>query len=96
MRLVPVQEAREKLSQLIAEAYRGEVVLLTDGDKEVRLQPGALDATRPVAEKRTKGSKEDLEQDRGHAARLVFRDHSAFLSSYASSDEGLYDDAESR
>ena len=26
----------------------------------------------------------------------VLRDHSAFLSSYASSDEGLYDDAAAR
>jgi hypothetical protein len=29
-------------------------------------------------------------------APLVFRDHSAFLNSYAPEDEGLYDDAQSR
>jgi antitoxin (DNA-binding transcriptional repressor) of toxin-antitoxin stability system len=56
MKSVPVQEAREKLSQLIAEAYRGEVVLLTDEDKEVRLQPWALDGTRPASEKGAMGS----------------------------------------
>ena len=33
---------------------------------------------------------------KGAAAPLCFRDHSAFLNSYAAEDEGLYSDAEGR
>jgi len=40
MKAIPVQEAQGKLGQLIAEACRGEVVVLTDGDKQVTLEPG--------------------------------------------------------
>ena len=39
-----VQEAEGQLGKLIAEAYQGEVIVLTDGDLEVTLSPhGALD-----------------------------------------------------
>ena len=41
MKAIPVQEAQGKLGQLIAEACRGETVVLTDGDKKVTLEPGA-------------------------------------------------------
>src|SRR5437899_187513 len=34
-----VDEAQRQLGQLIAEACRGEVIVLTDGDKKVRLEP---------------------------------------------------------
>jgi len=44
MKAIPVQEAQGQLGQLIAEACRGEVIVLTDGDKRVTLEPGvALD-----------------------------------------------------
>ena len=35
-----VQEAQKQLGQLIAEAHAGNVIVLTDGDKRVTLQPG--------------------------------------------------------
>jgi hypothetical protein len=40
MKAIPVQEAQGQLVQLIAEACRGEVIVLTDGDKRVTLEPG--------------------------------------------------------
>jgi len=40
MKAIPVQEAQGQLGQLIAEACRGEVIVLTDGDKKVTLEPG--------------------------------------------------------
>ena len=40
MKAISVQEAQGKLGQLIAEACRGEVIVLTDGDKQVTLEPG--------------------------------------------------------
>jgi hypothetical protein len=40
MKAIPVQEAQKQLGQLIAEACRGEVIVLTDGDKQVTLEPG--------------------------------------------------------
>ena len=44
MKAISVQEAQGQLGQLIAEACRGEVIVLTDGDKRVTLEPGvALD-----------------------------------------------------
>jgi hypothetical protein len=44
MKAIPVQEAQGQLGQLIAEACRGEVIVLTDGDNRVTLEPGvALD-----------------------------------------------------
>jgi hypothetical protein len=42
MKTIPVLEAQGQLGNLIAEACRGEVVVLTDGDKQVRLEPHAL------------------------------------------------------
>jgi len=41
MKAIPVQEAQGQLGQLIAEACRGEVIVLTDGNKRVTLEPGA-------------------------------------------------------
>jgi antitoxin (DNA-binding transcriptional repressor) of toxin-antitoxin stability system len=38
---IPVREAQGQLGQLIAEARRGELIVLTDGPKKVRLEPGA-------------------------------------------------------
>ena len=40
MHAISVKEAQGQLGQLIAEAYRGEVIVLTDGDKQVTLEPG--------------------------------------------------------
>jgi hypothetical protein len=40
MKAIPVQEAQGQLGQLIAEACRGEVIVLTDGDRQVTLDPG--------------------------------------------------------
>ena len=40
MKAIPVQEAQGKLGQLIAEACGGELIVLTDGDRQVTLEPG--------------------------------------------------------
>ena len=39
MKAVPVKEAEGQLGKLIAEACRGEIIVLTDGDKKVTLAP---------------------------------------------------------
>ena len=39
MKSVTVREARDRLGELIAEACRGELIVLTDGDKTVALEP---------------------------------------------------------
>ena len=41
MKTIPVQEAQGQLGQLITEAWRGELIVLTDGDRQVTLEPGA-------------------------------------------------------
>lgn len=41
MKAVSIHEAQGQLGQLIAEACRGEVIVLTDGDRKVTLAPGA-------------------------------------------------------
>lgn len=43
MKSIPVREAQSQLRQLIAEACRGEVIVLTDGDKQVTLVVAPLD-----------------------------------------------------
>jgi len=40
MKPISVQEAQGQLGRLIEEAYRGEIIVLTDGDKQVTLNPG--------------------------------------------------------
>ena len=40
MKAIPVQEAQGQLGELIAKACRGEVIVLTDGDKRVTLAAG--------------------------------------------------------
>ncbi len=42
MKTVSIREAQGQLGQLIAEACRGEVIVLTDGDKQVTLEPRGL------------------------------------------------------
>ena len=39
MKAITVREAQAQLGELIAEACRGELIVLTDGDKQVGLQP---------------------------------------------------------
>ena len=39
MKAITVQEAQGQLAQLVAEACRGELIVLTDGDKQVTLYP---------------------------------------------------------
>ena len=43
MKTIPVREAQGQLGQLVAEACRGETIVLTDGDKQVTLEPRVLD-----------------------------------------------------
>lgn len=44
MKAITVREAQGQLGRLVAEACRGEVIVLTDGDNQVTLSPhGALD-----------------------------------------------------
>lgn len=40
MKAITIQEAQGQLGQLIAKACRGELIVLTDGDKSVTLEPG--------------------------------------------------------
>ncbi|HEX3799362.1 MAG TPA: hypothetical protein VH413_11745 [Verrucomicrobiae bacterium] len=42
MKAISVKDAQEQLGQLIAEACRGETIVLTDGDKQVTLFPGPV------------------------------------------------------
>ena len=42
MRAVSIREAQGHLSELVAEACNGEVIVLTDGDKQVTLEPRGL------------------------------------------------------
>jgi antitoxin (DNA-binding transcriptional repressor) of toxin-antitoxin stability system len=53
MKAVPIKEAEGQLAKLFAEACRGEVIVLTDGDKKVTLSPHVsmdLDADSPELE----------------------------------------------
>jgi hypothetical protein len=53
MKAVSIQEAEGQLGKLIAEAYRGETIVLTDGDKKVALSldlPIDLDEDSPELE----------------------------------------------
>ena len=44
MKAISILEAQGQLGRLIAEACRGETIVLTDGDRRVTLEPGvALD-----------------------------------------------------
>ena len=40
MKAVSIREAEGQLGLLVAEACRGETIVLTDGDKRVTLEPG--------------------------------------------------------
>jgi hypothetical protein len=41
VKTLTVQEAQSQLGHLIAEANRGDLIVLTDGQQKVTLQPGA-------------------------------------------------------
>jgi hypothetical protein len=43
VKAISIREAQGQLGQLIAEACRGETIVLTDGDKRVTLAPRVLD-----------------------------------------------------
>ena len=43
MKAISIREAQGQLGQFIAEACRGETIVLTDGDKQVTLEPRVLD-----------------------------------------------------
>lgn len=43
MKAVSIHEAQGQLGQLVAEACRGETIVLTDGDNRVTLEPRVLD-----------------------------------------------------
>ena len=43
MKAVSIREAEGQLGRLVAEACRGETIVLTDGDKRVTLAPRVLD-----------------------------------------------------
>ena len=53
MKAVTIREAQGQLGELIAQACRGEFIVLTDGDKQVALEPRValdLDADSPELE----------------------------------------------
>jgi hypothetical protein len=43
VKAISIREAQGQLGQLIAEACRGETIVLTDGDNQVTLAPRGLD-----------------------------------------------------
>ena len=43
MKAVSIRDAQGQLGQLVAEACRGETIVLTDGDNQVTLAPRVLD-----------------------------------------------------
>jgi hypothetical protein len=43
VKAISIREAQEQLGQLVAEACRGETIVLTDGDNRVTLEPRVLD-----------------------------------------------------
>ena len=43
MKAISIREAQGQLGELIAEACRGETVVLTDGEHQVTLEPRGLD-----------------------------------------------------
>ena len=44
MKAISIREAQGQLGELIAQVCRGEIIVLTDGDRRVTLEPGvALD-----------------------------------------------------
>ena len=43
MKAISIREAEGQLGRLVAEACRGETIVLTDGDNEVTLSPRVLD-----------------------------------------------------
>lgn len=43
MKSISIREAEGQLGELMAEAWRGETIVLTDGDRRVTLEPRALD-----------------------------------------------------
>ena len=53
MKAISIREAQGQLGELIAQACRGETIVLTDGDKRVTLEPGGaldLEADSPELE----------------------------------------------
>jgi hypothetical protein len=53
VKAISILEAQGQLGELIAQACRGETIVLTDGDKRVTLEPGAaldLEADSPELE----------------------------------------------
>ena len=42
MKTLTVEQAQKQLGQLITEAHAGNIIVLTDGDKKVTLQPGVV------------------------------------------------------
>jgi hypothetical protein len=42
MKAVTIRETQGQLGELIAQACRGELIVLTDGDRQVALEPRAL------------------------------------------------------
>ena len=54
MKAINVQEAQPRLRELIAEACQGELIILTDGEKQVALEPHVpLDLERDTPELET-------------------------------------------
>jgi len=43
VKAISIQEAQSQLGELIAQACRGETIVLTDGNNEVTLEPRILD-----------------------------------------------------
>ena len=51
MKAISILEAQGQLGELIAQACRGETIVLTDGDRRVTLEPGvALDLEEDIPE----------------------------------------------
>lgn len=81
------------LSPMIEQLPTSEFEKLAEWMSQRRRQ---IEATHVVPDGMEERSKSKIEPYQRHAAPTVLRDRSAFLNSYAPSDEGLYDDAEPR
>ncbi len=69
MKAVTVQEAQTRLGQLIAEACKGELIVVTDGDRQVALEPRAAQGEG--------GESPELEAELLKAAKGPFTPYSA-------------------
>ena len=73
MKTVTIGEAQAQLPQLIAQALGGDVVVLADGDKQVRLEP--YDPADPRVRFDLEEDSAELEEELRAVADRALREH---------------------